>query len=82
VSLRLSNIKLQAEKGKHAPGYKKEWEHDFTWLELVRNSESGQVVGLICSTFSIAPCIFPLYFFGLGKLLSSPNAYFREGSID
>jgi len=39
---------LQAEKGKHAPGYKKEWEHDFTWLEPVRNSESDQVVGLIC----------------------------------
>ena len=40
--------KLQAEKGKHAPGYKKEWERDFTWLEPVRKSESGQVVGVIC----------------------------------
>jgi len=39
--------KLQAEKGKHAPGYK-EWERNFTWLDQVRNSESGQVVGLIC----------------------------------
>jgi len=42
---------LQAEKGKHAPGYKKEWECDFTWLEPVRNSESSQVVGRLCSTF-------------------------------
>ena len=39
--------KLQAEKGKHAPGYKKGWEHEFTWLEPVRN-ENSQVVGLIC----------------------------------
>ena len=41
--------KLQAEKGKHAPGYKKEWEREFTWLEPVRN-ENIQVIGLICDT--------------------------------
>ena len=38
--------KLQAEKGKHAPGYK-EWEHEFTWLKPIRN-ENSQVVRLIC----------------------------------